>query len=435
MDIYIEILLIFVLFMINGLLATSEIALLSARKARLQAYLDEGSKGAAAALKLAENPSRLLATVQIGITLVGIITGAVGGATLSDPLAHVLAQVAFLAPFSKTIAVIIVVMAITYFSLVLGELIPKRLALSNPERIAVQMARPMLALAWLMAPLVRFLGFSTDSGLRLMGIDPRTVPAVTEEEVKVLLQQGTQEGIFEAAEQDMVEGVFRLSDRMVSALLTPRTEIIWLDLDEPYTEMLRKVVESNHSRFPVSRGSLDNVLGILEAKDLIVRHTQPGQVDVQTLLRPASFIPESTPALEALELLKNNRDHLALVIDEYGGLLGMVTLVDILGSIVGEISSAGKLQEPPLVRRPDGSFLVDGLYQVDELKEVLELDELPEEDRIGYQTVGGLMMSQLGAIPVSGQSFDWKGWRFEVLDMDGRRVDKVLARLVEGEAI
>ncbi len=430
-DIFVEILLITGLVLINGLLSTSEIALLSARKARLQALIDEGSKGAALAVRLAENPSRLLATVQIGITLVGIITGAVGGATLSDPLAHLLAQSAFLAPASKTIAVVIVVMVITYFSLVLGELIPKRLALSNPERIAVQMARPMAALAWLTAPLVRFLGFSTDSGLRMMGIDPRSVPAVTEEEVKVLLEQGRQEGIFEEAEQDMVEGVFRLSDRMISALLTPRTEIVWLDLDEPYEEILRKVVESSHTRFPVGRGSLDNVLGILEARDLIVRHGQAGKGDVQSLLRQATFIPESTPALEALELLKNNRDHLALVIDEYGGLLGMVTLVDILGSIVGEISSPGKTQEPPVVRRPDGSLLIDGLYQVDELKEVLKLDELPEEDRIGYQTVGGLMMSQLGAIPAVGQSFDWKGWRFEVLDMDGRRVDKVLARLVE----
>lgn len=426
MVIYLEIGLVFLLVMLNGFLATAEIALISARKARLQAMEDEGSKGARAALKLAENPSRLLATVQIGITLVGIITGAVGGAALSDPLAKVLAQISWLAPASKTLAVALVVVTITYFSLVLGELIPKRVALSNPERIAVQMAAPMTALAWATSPIVRFLGFSTDSGLRLMGIDPKSVPAVTEEEVKVLLEQGTQEGVFEVAEQDMVEGVFRLSDRSVSALLTPRTEITWLDLDEPLETNLRKVAESTHTRFPVARGTLDNVLGILVARDLLTSRGMRQQINLHNLLRPATFVPESTPALEALELLKKNREHLILVIDEYGGMLGMVTLVDILGAIVGMISDAGEQQGPPLLRRADGSLLVDGLFQVDELKEALELDSLPEEDRVGYQTVGGLVMSQLGAIPSAGQAFEWKGWRFEVLDMDGRRVDKIL---------
>lgn len=219
----------------------------------------------------------------------------------------------------------------------------------------------------------------------------------------------------------------------MSALLTPRTEIIWLDLDEPYDELMRRVVGSHHTRYPVGHSSLDNVLGILEIKDLIALQQPCDPVDLRVLLHPPVFIPETTPALEALEVLKNNRDHLALVMDEYGGLLGMVTLVDILGSIIGEISIAGQNVEPPLTLRADGSYLVDGLFLVDELKEVLELDDLPEEDRVGYQTVGGLVMSQLGAIPVSGQAFDWKGWRFEVIDMDGRRVDKILVRSLEGK--
>lgn len=428
-----EIALIFLLVFINGLLATAEIALVSSRKAKLQVSADEGSKGARTALKLVENPSRLLATVQVGITMVGIINGALGGATLSDPLAHVLAQVPFIAPASKTIAVLLVVVFITYISLVMGELIPKRLALSNPERLSIQMAPLMSAIAWLNSPLVRLLGFSTDVGLKLMGIDPKSVPSVSEDELKVLLRQGTQEGVFEEAEQDMVEGVFRLSDRSVSALLTPRTEIIWLDLDEPHEVLMRRVAENHHTRFPVGQGSLDNVLGILEVKDLIPTQAGSSSEELRSLLHPALFIPESTPALEALEMLKKSRDHLALVIDEFGGLLGMVTLVDILGSIVGEISSAGQHAEPPLTLRADGSYLIDGLFQVDELKEVLELEDLPEEDRVGYLTVGGLVMSQLGAIPTSGQAFDWKGWRFEVIDMDGRRVDKILVRPLEGK--
>ncbi len=254
---------------------------------------------------------------------------------------------------------------------------------------------------------------------------------MTEEEVKVLLEQGTQHGVFEEAEQDMVESVFRLGDRTVDMLMTPRTEVAWLDLEEPYEEMLRKLNENNFSRYPVAQGSLDNVLGILVAREMLAKAVANEPIDIHKLLHPVIFAPESMPALKVLELLKHGGVHTALVIDEYGGVLGLVTLFDILESIIGEITAnPGESFEPQVTRRPDGSLLLDGRLRVDVLKELLDIDELPEEDRIGYQTLGGLVMSQFGEIPISGQAFDWENFRFEVVDMDGRRVDKVLVQPV-----
>jgi putative hemolysin len=422
-----EILMIFALILVNGLFAMAEIALLSVRKARLQERAENGDAGAQAALALTESPTRLLSTVQIGITLVGVITGALGGATLARELAMLLAQVAWLAPFSQSLALGLVVLVITYFSLVLGELIPKRLALTAPERIALGVARWMRALSRLAGPLISVLSASTDLGLRLLGVAPGSAPEVTEEEVKILIEQGTQSGIFEEVEQNMLESVFRMSDRTVEMLMTPRTEMVWLDVDEPYADMLEQVTRSNYSRFPVAQGNLDNVVGVLQVRELLAKAVNCQPVELSALLRPAVFLPKSTAVFSALDLLKQGEMHMALVIDEYGGVLGLVTLFDILQSIVGEIPSwPGGQPEPQVIRRSDGSLLLDGLLKVDELKDLLELAELPDEERAGYQTLGGLVMSQLGAIPIAGQSFDWQGLRFEVVDMDQRRVDKVL---------
>lgn len=426
-----EILFIFVLIVVNGLFAMSEIALVSARKARLQPRADDNDPGARAAMRLAANPNRLLSTSQVGISLVGVLSGAVGGATLARKLAPELARLPWLAPYSEAVALVLVVAAITYFSLVLGELIPKRLALTDPEKFAMRSAPFMEWLAGVASPLVSLLGKSTDLGLRFLGATTTRDSTVTEEEVKVLLEQGTQHGVFEEAEQDMVESVFRLGDRTVDMLMTPRTEIAWLDLEEPYEEMLRKVNENNYSRFPVAHGSLDNVLGILVAREMLAKAVAKEPVDIHKLLHPVIFAPESMPALKVLELLKHGGVHTVLVIDEYGGVLGLVTLFDILESIVGEISAnSGGPFEPQVTRRLDGSLLLDGRLRVDVLKELLDIDELPEEDRIGYQTLGGLVMSQFGEIPVSGQSFEWENFQFEVVDMDGRRVDKVLVQTV-----
>jgi putative hemolysin len=430
-DLVYEVLLIFALILVNGLFAMAEIALLSVRKARLQVRAEAGDAGARAALNLTENPTRLLSTVQIGITLVGVFTGAVGGATLARELALLLAQVSWLAPYSQALALAMVVAVITYFSLVLGELMPKRLALTAPERIAVGSAPWMSGVARLVSPLISLLTASTNLGLRLMGVVPGSVPEVTEEEVKILIKQGTQNGIFEKVEQTMLESVFRMSDRTVEMLMTPRTEMVWLDVDEPYADVLEQVNLSNYSRYPVAQGSLDNVVGILQVRELLAKAVNCQPVEMNSILRPPVFLPKSTAAFSALEQLKQGEMHMALVIDEYGGVLGLVTLFDILQSIVGEIPSwPGGQPEPQIIRRDDGSLLLDGLLKVDELKDVLKLAELPEEERAGYQTLGGLVMSQLGAIPVSGQSFDWQGLRFEVVDMDERRVDKVLVRSI-----
>jgi len=426
-----EIIVLFLLLILNGFFAMSEMALVSARKTRLQQKSEEGDKGAEAALSLAE----ILSTVQIGITLVGILTGAFGGATLAGRLAVVLARVPWLSSIATALAVAIVVLLTTYFTLVIGELIPKRLALNNPEGIAAAIGRFMRGLSHISSPLVNLLSASTDFGLRVMGISPTPEPPVTEEEIKILMEQGTNLGIFELAEQDMIEGVFRLGDRDIDAIMTPRTEIEWIDLEETHEEILAKILNSHHSRFPVAEGSLDNVLGVLRARDYLQAQQRGGEVEIAKLLQPPLFVPDSISVLKVLEAIKEAGAQEALVLDEYGGLLGMVTLFDILTAIVGEIPGQGEDFEPEAVQREDGSWLLDGLLDIDQLKEILAVTELPEEERIGYQTLGGFVMSQLGTVPAAGQTFEWNGIRFEILDMDGRRVDKVLVSRVPPEEI
>lgn len=421
----VQLLIIFSLLLLNGAFAMSEIALVSARKARLQQSAEDGQSGANAAIQLAENPNRLLSTVQIGITLVGIFSGALGGATLAQSLAQQLQKIPSVAEASQEIALAIVVLLTTYFSLVIGELIPKRLALNNPERIAIAVAPFMRTLAWFTAPVVSLLSKSTDLGLRLLGVRPSEEPPVTEEEIKVLMEQGTQVGVFETAEQDMVTGVFRLSDRYIDSVMTPRTEIEWLDLDEPFEELRLRVLRSGHTRFPVAQGTLDNVQGVLLARDFLSHCIENAPVEIRTLLQPPLFVPDSMSVLKVLEMIKEAGVHVALVIDEYGGLLGMVTLYDILEAIVGEIPDASD-NDQQAIRREDGSWLLDGLISIDEFKDIFDLRDMPDEERIGYQTLGGFIMSQLGAIPSAGQHFEWQNLRFEVMDMDGRRVDKVL---------
>ncbi|NMC54121.1 MAG: HlyC/CorC family transporter [Chloroflexi bacterium] len=432
-DIFVQILIIAVLIVLNGIFAMSEIAMVSARKIRLQQRADDGDDSAAVALEMAESPNRLLSTVQVGISLVGVFSGAVGGATLAEYLAPQIARIAVLAPYSEALSLVIVVLIITYFSLVIGELIPKRLAMGNPEKIAITVARPMRTLSALTAPIVNLLSASTELGLRLLRAKPNQEPPITEEEIKVLIEQGTQSGIFIEQEQDIVESVFRLADRRVDAIMTPYTEIEWLDINDSFEENLSLLLENRFTRWPVARGGLDNVIGILNARDLLAATLQEDPVEIEPLLLPALFVPESMPALKAFEEIKANPANVALVIDEFGGLIGMVTLLDILKAIVGEIPKAGEKEDPQIVQRADGSWLLDGLLQVDELKELLDIEDLPDEDRVGYQTVGGMVMAQFGSIPAAGDVFRWQEYKFEVVDMDGRRVDKVLVTLISDE--
>ncbi|AFZ30527.1 protein of unknown function DUF21 [Gloeocapsa sp. PCC 7428] len=422
-----EILIIFLLIVANGIFAMSEMAIVSSRKARLQQLANEGNAKARAALKLAESPNNFLSTVQVGITLIGILTGAFGGATIARTLAGYLQQIPGLAPYSQAIAFGIVVLIITYLSLILGELVPKRLALNNPERIAANIATPMRTIAAIVSPAVYFLSASTDFVLRLLGIGPSSEPLVTEEEIKVLIEQGTEAGTFEAAEQDMVERVFRLGDRPVSALMTPRPEIVWLDLEDSLEVNRHRIIDGGHSRFPVCQGGLDNVLGIVPVSDLLARCLSNQPLDLTVSLRQPVFVPESTRGLKVLEMFKQTGTHIALVVDEYGVIQGLVTLNDILIEIVGDVPSDDDQEEPQAVQREDGSWLLDGMLSIDEFFELFAIKEIPAEHRGSYQTLGGFVITHLGRIPTASDYFEWQGMRIEVVDMDGNRVDKVLA--------
>jgi putative hemolysin len=423
---FVEILFVFILILLNGFFSMSEIAIVSARRVRLEQRSEEGDTGAKHALELAGSTSKFLSSVQIGITLVAMLTGAFGGATLAERLSVVLADIPWLASVASTLALVIVVLLTTYFSLVIGELIPKRIALNNPEKIASSVSGIMRFIARITAPLTGLLSASTDLGVRVLGMKPSDEPPITEEEIRVLIDQGTEVGVFGEAEQDMVEGIFRLNERSINAIMTPRTEIAWLDAEDKIDDIIKLVLQSPYSRFPVSRGSLDNVLGILNAKTLLENALAGEPFNIVDLLEKPLFIPENTPAMRVLEMEKELGVHEALVIDEYGGVMGFVTLFDVLEAIIGELPSQGGVDEPEIVQREDGSYLLDGLLPVDEFKELFDIDALPEEDKVGFQTVGGFVMNQIGSIPTPGQSFAWESLRIEVLDMDGHRVDKVM---------
>ena len=429
MEPFLEIIVILFLILINGLFAMAEIAIVSARRIRLQQRLEAGDKKASIALKLADNPSRFLSTIQIWITLVGILAGTFGGVTIAEQIGLWLQQIPWLAPYGNVIGVLIVVLVITYFALVLGELVPKQLAMQNAEGIAIRLAGPMELVAKLASPLVRFLSASTNFVIRILGVHSDETPSVTQEDIKGMLEQGTQEGVFQETEQHMVAGVFRLADWDVGNLITPRTEVVWLDLDNPLEENCRKIVESVHSRFPVARSSLDNVLGIVQTKDLLVDQLTGKSFDLEHLMIEPIIVPESMPVFEVLEMFKESPLKMALVIDEYGGLQGLVTINDILGAIVGENLLSSQLEEDSIVQREDGSWLMDGMLSIDELKEFLKLEELPEEKLADYQTLGGFVMTRLGRIPNPADHFEWGEFTFEVVDMDGFRVDKVLVKL------
>lgn len=422
----IPIIVILLLIIVSGVFVMAEMALVSARKTKLQQMADEGRSGARIALDLASNPDRFLSTTQVGITLVGILMGAYGERTLTNRLMPKLEQVSTIAPYSETLAFAIVVVIIAYLSLVFGELVPKRLALHNPERIASLMAGGMNFLSRSGGPIVRLLAGSTSLVLKTFRLKPSEEPPVTEEEIRVMMEQGTEAGVFEEAEHDIVKSIFKLGDRAVSALMKPRRDVVWLDIEDPWPETQKKIALSLYSRFPVAHGSLDNVLGVVQAKDLLTRCLAGGKMDLKLNLRPPLFVPENVPALKLLEMFKKSRTHMALVVDEYGGVEGLVTLNDILEDLVGDVASVDMPEEKQIVKRADGSWLIDGRVAVDDLKELLDIPKLPDEDSGSYHTLGGLVMLQMGRVPVSGDVFETNGYRFEVVDMDGKRVDKVL---------
>ncbi len=423
----VEFLIIFLLILANALFVLSEMAIVSARKVRLQQMANQGDAKARVALDLANAPNQFLPTVQIGITLIVILSGAFGESTIARRLGPLLASIPGLKPYSEAIASTVGILTITYLTLIIGELVPKRLALNNPEPFASAVAIPMRMLATIAAPIVHLLGASTDLVVRLLGIQPSSEPEVTEEEIKVLIEQGTEAGTFEQAEQDMVERVFRLGDRRVSALMTPRPDIVWLDLDDTAEKNRQKMLDSNHSRFPICQGGLDNVLGVIHVTDLLSRSLSGLSLDLTASLRRPIYVPESMRGLKVLELFKQSGTHLALVVDEYGVIQGLVTLNDILVEIVGDLPSTDQQDEPQAVQREDGSWLLDGMLPVEEFFELFDIEESPEDRHGSYHTMGGFAIAHLGRIPVATDRFEWQNFRFEIMDMDGNRVDKILA--------
>ncbi|MBD2016431.1 HlyC/CorC family transporter [Microcoleus sp. FACHB-53] len=404
----------------------SEMSIVSVRKVRLQQVANQGNVQARIALELANAPNQFLGTVQIGITLLAIVSGAFGESVIATRVGALVNLIPSLAVYSQAIASATAILIITYLTLVIGELMPKRLALNNPEKIASAVAIPMQMLSKITFPVVQLLSASTEMLMRLLNIRPSTEPLVTEEEVRVLIAQGTEAGTFEEAEQDMVERVFRLGDRRVSAVMTPRPEIVWLDLDDSAEMNRQAIIDSNHSRYLVCQGELDNVLGIIRVNDLLTDCLATKPLDLTKALQRPVYVPESTPGLKILELFKQSGTQMAIVVDEYGVIQGLVTLNDILEEIVGDIPSIDQVDEPQAVRRDDGSWLVDGMLSVDEFFELFHLEELPREQRGNYHTVGGFVVTHLGRIPSATDSFEWRGMRFEVMDMDGNRVDKLL---------
>jgi putative hemolysin len=429
-SITVEILFILLLLIANGLFAMSEIALVSSRKARLQRRA-ETDAGARVALELANAPDRFLSTVQIGITLIGILAGAVGGATISERLAERLNQIPSLAPYSDVVSFVAVVAAITYLSLVVGELVPKRLALIYPERIASRIAKPMRFIARLTSPAVRALSASSSFLLRLLRARPTEEPPITEEEVKILIDVGAEAGVFEAAEHELVDNIFRLADQKIPQLMTPRLDVVWLDIESPPEEIRERIINSPYSRMPVCQGTLDNILGVVKARDLLARALAGEPLDLRAAMRPALYVPETRTALQLLELFKQSATHIAMVVDEHGAFEGLVTMNDVLEAIVGEMPAQPGRVESFAVRREDGSWLLDGRMPISDFKELFSIERLPREEEGSYHTLAGFIMTRLGRLPSASDHFVWKGLRIEVVDMDRRRVDKVLVSRVE----
>ena len=425
-----EVFLLTALILLNGVFAMSEIALVTARRGKLVRYAEEGDQSAAVAMRLGEDPTRFLSTIQIGITSIGILNGIVGQAVLAEPLSVWMRSIGVAGPASQILATALVVVVITYISIVVGELVPKRLGQIHPEGIARVVARPMEVLALIARPFVLLLTKSTESILRLLGKENTTSAAVTEEEIHALLAEGSEAGVIEHAEHQMVRNVFRLDERQIGSLMIPRADIVYLDTNRDREENLKRAIESAHSRYPVCRGGLDNVLGIITAKQLLIRTLKGDLTDLSKDIHPNVFVPESLTGMALLEHFRASGTHMVLVVDEYGVVQGLVTLQDVLEAVTGEFKSQNQ-EDSWAVQREDGSWLLDGLIPIPELKDRLKLSQVPDENRGRYHTLSGLMMWLLGRLPQTADVTTWEQWRLEVVDLDGKRVDKVLASRVD----
>lgn len=421
-----EIIIIVLLVLANGVFAMAEIAIISCRKSRLRKLAEQGDARAQAALELAGSPNRFLSTVQVGMTLIGVLAGAFGGATIARAIARALQLFPLVAPYGEAIGLGVVVLGITLLSVVLGELVPKRLALNNPLGVALALARPVRGLSDLTAPVVQLLGGLTDAVLKLFGFQARSEPAVTEEEVRSLVEQGHQAGVFFKAEKELIEHALALDRKCVGDLMTQRAQIVWLNVADSDEVNWRKIVTSGHTYFPVYEGQRDNVLGVVSLKALWANLTLVQSAHLRALLTEPLFVPANMTALKLLETFRQTRKHLALVPDEFGTVQGLVTLVDVFEEIVGDIPAFDQPPQARVVRREDGSWLVDASLELAELKQLIGVQHLPGEDQHEYETLSGFVLHQLQRIPREGDHFDWSGFRFEVADVDRHRLDKLL---------
>jgi putative hemolysin len=430
-----EIAIIFALLIANGVFAMAEIAVVSAKKARLRRLADQGNGKARIALELAESPNRFLSTVQIGITLVGIFAGAFGGATLAAELAKPIGQISFLADHADKIAFGMVVAIITYFSLVLGELVPKRFGLSNPEGIAMKVARPMNWLAKFAGPVVSFLSASTEGLLRLLGFKPEKESVVSEDEVRVMMQEGVRAGAFNKVESQIVHSALELDQLPVREIMTPRPKVIWLNREDPHEQVWHKIVVSGHSHFPVYEGNRDHTVGVVSVKAIYANLAAGVGVNLKDLMTPPLIVPESQTVLQLVETFKQSGKHIALVTDEFGGIVGLVTLNDVMEAVVGEFPSQGERAKPEARKRDDGSWLIDAMIDLEAVEQALPGFKFAGEDHSEYQTLAGFVVKTLGHVPKEGETFETQGYLFEVLDMDRHRVDKVLVLPVKPAAL
>jgi putative hemolysin len=418
------------LILLNGFFAMSELAIVSARRARLQHMAQTGTHGARRALRLAEDPTSFLSTVQVGITLVGIFAGAYGSATLAEPLAALLHTLPAMRDYADALALGIVIVAITYLSLIVGELVPKRMALNNAEGIAAFVAEPMHLLARAGRPVVWFLGVSTNAVLALLRIRPNADSTVSEEEVRLMIAEGTDAGVFEPAEREMIESVLAMADRTVRAIMVPRPEVVWLDVNDTVDAIFAKIRDSDHSRFPVSHGDLDDDLGIVHAKDLLEQLRDRGVIDLHSASREPLYVPETMPILKLIDRFKASALHMAIVIDEHGSFEGLVTPTDVLTAIAGALPEGPGDEASEAVQREDGSWLLDGRLPIDRVERTLGIRDMRGDE--DFVSLAGFVLYRCGHVPAVAEHFIWRGWRFEVVDLDGRRIDKVLASL-DGE--
>jgi putative hemolysin len=413
---------------LNGFLVLSEFAIVTARKPRLAKKANEGNKAAKVALKLANHPQRTLSALQFFITLVGFMAAAYGGVELTEPIAKFYRNIPLTAKYADNLGFITIVALTTYLSLVLGELVPKTIALQIPEKVSLVVAPVMLVLNWIATPVVGLLQLSTKLFLSLLFLKNVKEPPITEEELQLMIEQGSEHGVIDENESQMMKGVFRIGDRKVSSLMTHRNEIVWIDIKWSEEEVYSIMRSSIHSSFPVCDADLDKILGVVFIKDIAVQIADQKKINIGAILKKPLFVPETMAALELLELFKTTRNHTGFITDEFGILQGVVTFHDILEAIVGELPLSDHETEAELTYRNDGSILVDGSKQIDEVLEEINIKDFKESDLGNYKTLGGFIMHRLGRIPKASDYFEFKGYIFEVMDMDGKRVDKVLIR-------